>query len=76
MCVCIQVFINVFIRVTPPGQKKNDTNLKFGTHNPIDLIKKRVFQKSDPKDRKLKKTAVSCGFFHISPRLPCYTIIM
>ena len=26
--------------VTPPGQSKNDTDLKFGTHTPIDLIYK------------------------------------
>ena len=28
----------VCICVTPPGQTKNDTDLKFGTHTPIDLI--------------------------------------
>ena len=33
----------VFICVTPPGQTKNDKDLKFGTHTPIDLIEKRVF---------------------------------
>ena len=29
--------------VTPPGQSKNDTDLKFGTHTPIDLIYKMIF---------------------------------
>ena len=28
----------VFICVTPPGQTKHDTDLKFSTHTPIDLI--------------------------------------
>ena len=32
------VFVYVFICVTPPGQAKNDTDQKFGTHTPIDLI--------------------------------------
>ena len=35
---CICVFIYVCICVTPPGQTKNDTDLKFVTHSPIDLI--------------------------------------
>ena len=29
--------------VIPPAQSKNDTDLKFGTHTPIDLIYKRIF---------------------------------
>ena len=33
---CISVY--VCICVTPPGQMKNDTDLKFGTHTPIDFI--------------------------------------
>ena len=33
----------VFICVTPPGQTKHDTDLKFSTHTHIDFIKKRVF---------------------------------
>ena len=36
--VCIYVFIYLRICVTPPGQTINDTELKFGTHTPIDLI--------------------------------------
>ena len=29
--------------VIPPAQSKNDTDLKFGTHTPIDLIYKMIF---------------------------------
>ena len=32
VCIC------VFICVMPPGQTKNDTDLKFGTHIPLDHI--------------------------------------
>ena len=32
------------ICVTPPGQTNNDTDLKFGTHTPIDLIQKLIFR--------------------------------
>ena len=32
------VCMYVFMRVTPPGQTKNDTDLKFGTHTSIDLF--------------------------------------
>ena len=32
------IFVYVFISVTSPGQTKNDTDRKFGTHTPIDLI--------------------------------------
>ena len=28
--------------VTPPGQTKNDTDLKFGTHTTIDLQEKGI----------------------------------
>ena len=31
-------FICVCMRVTSPGQTKNETDLKFGPHTPIDLI--------------------------------------
>ena len=37
-CIRVYLFIYVCICVTPPGQTKNDTDLKFGTHTPIDLI--------------------------------------
>ena len=32
------VFVYVFICVTSPGHTNNDTDLKFGTHTPIDFI--------------------------------------
>ena len=31
------LLVYVCICVTPPGHKKNDTDLKSGTHTPIDL---------------------------------------
>ena len=34
--VCVYVFI--YLCVTPPGHTNNDTDLKFGTYTPIDLI--------------------------------------
>ena len=39
MCVFMGLFIYVFMCVTPPGQTKNDTDLKFGTHTHIFSIK-------------------------------------
>ena len=36
MCVCMYLFIYVCICVTLPGQTKNDTDLQFGTHTPLD----------------------------------------
>ena len=36
--VCVYTYIYVCNCVTPPGQTKNDTDLKFGTHTPVDLI--------------------------------------
>ena len=40
--VCVYVFmylfIYVFVCVTSPGHTNNGTDLKFGTHTPIDLI--------------------------------------
>ena len=38
MYVFIYLCIYLFNCVTSPGQTKNDTDLKFGTHTPIDLI--------------------------------------
>ena len=61
-CICVYVFICVFICVTPPGQMKNDTDLKFSTHTPIALIKKRVFCFF----RKMTVRAVSLD------KLPCH----
>ena len=34
----ICVFVYVFMCVTSPGHTNKDTDLKFGTHTPIDLI--------------------------------------
>ena len=36
--VCMYVCMFLFMCVTSPGQMKHDTDLKFGTHNPLDLI--------------------------------------
>ena len=38
VCLCMYLFIYVFVCVTSPGHTNNDTDLKFGTHTPIDLI--------------------------------------
>ena len=38
ICVCVYVFMYAFVCVTSPGHTNNDTDLKFGTHTPIDLI--------------------------------------
>ena len=32
------VYVCMYLCVTPPGQTENDTDLKFGTHTPIDLF--------------------------------------
>ena len=37
-CIFVYVCIYVFMCVTSPGQTKNDTDLKLGTHTPIDPI--------------------------------------
>ena len=37
-CICVCLCIYVFVCVTSPGHTNNDTDLKFGTHTPIDLI--------------------------------------
>ena len=42
-CICVYVSIYVFTCVAPPGLTKNETDLKFGTHTPLDNIQKRVF---------------------------------
>ena len=36
--LCMRVCVYLFMCVTSPGETKNDTDLKFGTHTPIDLI--------------------------------------
>ena len=37
-CIYVCVCMDVFICVAPPGHTKNDTDLKFGTHTPLDHI--------------------------------------
>ena len=61
--------MGVFMCVTPRGQTKNDTDLKFGTHTPIDLIKKRAFcffEKITGTAAGLKKLPCDVDFPHIS----------
>ena len=36
ICVCLYMYLFIFVK--SPGQTKNDTDLKFGTYTPIDLI--------------------------------------
>ena len=36
MRVCMYLCVYLFMCVTPPGQTENDTDLKFGTHTPLD----------------------------------------
>ena len=38
VCVCMYLCMYLFVCVTSPGHTNNDTDLKFGTHTPIDLI--------------------------------------
>ena len=42
-CISLYLFLYVLMYVTPPDQTKNDTDPQFGTHTPIDHIKKLVF---------------------------------
>ena len=56
----------VFICVTPPGQTKNDTDLKFGTHTPLDrnfgfFAKKITLRAASP-----EKLPCHVDFPHIS----------
>ena len=37
-CICVCLCMYLFVCVTSSGQTKKDTELKFGTHTPIDLI--------------------------------------
>ena len=41
ICICVYfIYLRIYlcICVTPPAQTINDTDLKFGTHTPIDLF--------------------------------------
>ena len=60
-CICVYLFIYVFVSRLH-GQMKNDTDLKFGTHPPLDYLK-FFFWKGALKGRYLWKTAVSSGFY-------------
>ena len=54
--------------VTSPGQTKNDTDLKFGTHTPIDLIEKQVscfFDQITVTAARLEKLPCHVDFPHI-----------
>ena len=72
MCVCIYVCICV----TSSGQTKSDTDLKFGTHTPLDLILKRffflVFSKNFTWWPLTSKNCSVTWIFLISPWLPCF----
>ena len=70
------VYLCIYLCVTSTGQRKNDTNLKFGTHTPIDLIKNGFFGfsiKSPWRPVASKNYCVMC-IFRISPRLPCFSL--
>ena len=63
------LYICVFIGVTHLGQTKNDTDLKFGAHTPIDLIRKRVFcffEKMTLRAPSLEKLPCYVDYPHIS----------
>ena len=70
-CICVCVCIYVCNCVMPPGQTKNDTDLKFGTHTPLDHILKQVFfSKKSPWRPLASKNRRVTWIFHISSRLP------
>ena len=73
ICVCMYLCIYICICVTPPGHTNNDTDLKFGTHTPIDLISECEFFIFSIKSSWLPLFSKSCcvtWIFRISPRLP------
>ena len=64
MCVFIYGCIYAW-----PGQTKNDTDLEFGTHTPIELIKKWFicfFDQITVMASSLEKLPCHMGFSHIS----------
>ena len=73
MCECIYLFICV----APPGQTKNDTDLKLGRHTPIDLIWIQVFYffVKLPWGRRASKNCRVTWIFCISPLLPCFLLL-
>ena len=69
MYVFIYVCVYLFIRVTSPGQTKNDTDLKFGTHTLLTLSKNGIFvfsKKTTLTAASLKKLPCHVDFPHIS----------
>ena len=67
------VFVCLFFCVTSPGHTNNDTDLKLGTHTPIDLIWKFFFVFSI-KSLWVLPALKNCRvrwMLRISPRLPC-----
>ena len=63
------VCVYVFLFVTPPGQTKNDTDLKFATHPPLDHIWERLFCffiKVTLRAGSLEKLPCHMDFSHIS----------
>ena len=76
MCLCVGC-------TGPPGQTKNDTDLKFGTHTPLDHIQNGFsffFSKSNPEGRWPKKNLCQMDFQHISSialsLLPKYMFVL
>ena len=62
--MCVYVSVRRLLATT-----KKDTDLKFGTHTPLD------FRKSDPKGRPLAlKNCRVTWIFRIAPRLPCFVL--
>ena len=76
MSVCIYLWGYLFMCVTPRGQTKNDTGLKFGIHTPIDLIWNGFFvffKKIIVTTASLENCRVP-WIFRISSRLPCFLL--
>ena len=67
--VGMYVCIYLFVCVTPPGRTKNDTDLKFGTHTPIDLIKKQVFCFLEKSLEKLPRHMSFPRYVDVGPKL-------
>ena len=68
MCVFICVIVSRLL-----AKQKNDTDLNFGTHTPIDLIKNgfSFFEKITVKAASIEKLPCQVDY-RIYPRLPCY----
>ena len=64
MCVC------VCMGVTPPDQTKNDRDLKFGSHPPVDHI--YFFKKSYPKGQNRMAIILKFSVLYIADSLLCH----